>query len=228
MTRRPVRSLGMRLASLATAALFLWMGGGHPAKPAPIKPNKFVPAVNLDELYDQETAKESAKRWEFRGHWKAGKDYAQWLDDIHGDESTLHRFASPDGRYVAAVVIGEAEVNYLAVFAKEPSGGSSSLPSFKLMMTVSDVTALVWEPDAGHRLWFSCSGIYGDPIIGLWEGGEHYRVLRRLPDNDKAAYMFVLLSVRADGREARYKYIVMPLTSKHETYHYGVLRLSHV
>jgi hypothetical protein len=201
--------------------MFLWMGGEHPAKPAPIKPNKFVPAVNLWELYDQDIA----KRWEFRGHWKAGKDYMQWLDDIHGDERTLHRFASPDGRYVAAVVRGEADAVYLAVFAKEPSGGSSSPPSFKLMMTATDVTALVWEPDAGHRLWFSCSGIYGHPIIGLWEGGEHYRVLRRLPDNGD--YQFVLLSIRADGKEARYKSIVMPPTSKHETYHYGVLRLSH-
>ncbi|HLI50027.1 MAG TPA: hypothetical protein VKV18_15255 [Chthonomonas sp.] len=212
----------MRLASLATAALFLWMGGGHPAKPAPTKPNKFVPAVNLEELYDQDID----KRREFHGHWKAGKDYAQWLDDIHGDESTLHRFASPDGRYVAAVVSGEADAAYLAVFAKEASGGTSSPPSFKLTMTVSDVTALVWEPDAGHRLWFSCSGIYGPPIIGLWEGGEHYRVLRRLPDNGD--YQFILLSIRADGREARYKSIVMPPTSKHEIEHYGVLRLSHV
>jgi hypothetical protein len=112
---------------------------------------------------------------------------------------------SPDGKYVARLVVGEGEVGYLAVYHKG-TGGWRLLQKGRVSRLFEDVGGCAWVPHHDHWLLVSAGGAdYGEGLLALWTGEGAARILRRAKTPD-ANEGFNVRSVSADGRTVVYEH----------------------
>jgi hypothetical protein len=117
------------------------------------------------------------------------------LPTIPPRDSWVHRlderrdFRSPDGRYVAQLQHGEANVWTLHIVDRH---------SNRRLATSEDVTAIVWVPGHAHWLVVAACGIYGRGQLALRSGTRRWRSLRRVKRPTEEC--FTLYGVTADGQ----------------------------
>jgi hypothetical protein len=114
---------------------------------------------------------------------------------ITPNDSWVHRsderrnFVSPDGKYIARLQHGEANVWELSIVDSR---------SGQRLIRDNDVDGLVWVPRHPHRLVIATCAIYTRARLSLWEGGRRWRSLRPVKRPD--AECFMLYGVAANGR----------------------------
>lgn len=117
------------------------------------------------------------------------------LPVIQPGDNWVHRFdeqrsfRSPDGRYVAQLQHGEANVWSLAIVSRR---------SGRRLKQADDVRSIVWVPGHAHWLVVATSSVYGTAQLGLWKGKRRWHSL--YPMRRPMEELFVLYGVTADGR----------------------------
>ena len=127
---------------------------------------------------------------------------------------------SPDHRYVAVTVQGEAECSYLYVLkvkhrptrlmmatlrrqAKTHAGGVPGVPKPRgTQFWRMDVDSFIWIPQRPHELLYGESEIYGDGVVALLNPGRKARVLARPRESE---FQITLKSYDSTQRRLTYE-----------------------
>ncbi|MGO8669980.1 MAG: hypothetical protein ACLQVD_01205 [Capsulimonadaceae bacterium] len=120
-------------------------------------------------------------------------------------------FPSPDGKYVARMSAGDAEITWLRVF--RVAGGSQPFPGRRRAVSgeLDGARTGIWVPGHAHWLVAACWGCSDYDLKGaivLWTGSR-FRHLRWPLDPDKQD-MFSIVGVTRDGKTLVYTHSNYP------------------
>ena len=111
---------------------------------------------------------------------------------------------SPDGKYVARLVVGDGEVGYITVY-RRVGAHNVFTKRYTVSQTFENVNSGIWLPRFPHRLVVTMGGAdYGAGGIVFWTGSRKARFLRRAKDENSEG--FNALGVSRDGRILYYEH----------------------
>lgn len=98
-------------------------------------------------------------------------------------------FRSPDRRYSVKEIHDDGDTATVVVIERRTG---------RELVRASDVQSFNWIPRCPHRLVVGASGLYGEGMLAMWEGGTHWHYLVRV--RHPADESFTVQSVSRDGR----------------------------
>jgi hypothetical protein len=102
-------------------------------------------------------------------------------------------FRSPDKKYSVREIHDDGDTTTIVVIEAQTS---------RELVTAADVQSFDWVPGSPHRLVVGASGLYGEGMLAMWEGGTdwHYLVRARHPADES----FTVWNISRDGRFITY------------------------